>query len=74
MKQEELEIWEKIIDEVKINIPETAHTWLNNLEPALPLLEKPLKSSHHLKEVSGLYLMKQEKRAREKKPKKPLPR
>lgn len=49
MKQEELEIWEKIIDEVKINIPETAHTWLNNLEPALPLLEMP---------SNGIFLMK----------------
>ncbi len=41
MQQKEFEIWEKIIGEIKINIPETAHTWLNNLEPALPLLEMP---------------------------------
>ena len=49
MKQEELELWQKVIDEIKINIPETAHTWLNNLEPALPLFEEP---------ANGIFLLK----------------
>ena len=49
MKQQELETWQKVIDEIKINIPETAHTWLNNLEPALPLYENP---------SNGIFLMK----------------
>ncbi len=49
LKQEELELWQKIIDEIKINIPETAHTWLNNLEPALPLYEEP---------ANGIFLLK----------------
>lgn len=49
MKQEELELWQKVIDEIKVNIPETAHTWLNNLEPALPLYEEP---------TNGIFLLK----------------
>lgn len=49
MKQEELELWQKVIDEIKVNIPETAHTWLNNLEPALPLYKEP---------ANGIFLLK----------------
>ncbi len=53
MKQQELETWQKVIDEIKINIPETAHTWLNNLEPALPLYENPSNGIFLLKSNQG---------------------
>lgn len=49
MKPEEFEVWQKVIDEIKINIPETAHSWLVNLEPALPLYDEP---------SNGIFLLK----------------
>lgn len=53
MKQEELEVWQKVIDEIKINIPQTAHTWLSSLEPALPLYEEPANGIFLLKSAQG---------------------
>ncbi len=41
LKPNELETWQKIIEEIKLNIPQTAHVWLSNLECALPLNEMP---------------------------------
>lgn len=49
LKQDENEAWQKVIDEIKVNIPETAHSWLINLEPALPLYDMP---------SNGIFLMK----------------
>lgn len=49
MKQNDLKLWQDIIEEIKVNIPETAHMWLSNLEPALPLDEMP---------SNGIFLLK----------------
>jgi len=49
LKQQELELWQKIIEEIKVNIPESSHMWLNNLEPALGLFEEP---------SNGIFLLK----------------
>lgn len=53
MKQKELEVWQKIVEEIKVNIPETAQMWLSNLEPAVPLFEKQSNDIFLLKSNQG---------------------